>query len=242
MDTIEREIVIAAPIERVWEIVTTPSTWAAGSATPEPSATATSSRCAGRSTASAELRVVRDEPPNALRLPLGRERPRASATRSSSSRFTPEGDGTRVRVVESGWAHCDDRRRARAAARGQRRRLGARARRPGALRADRGRVTEDVFTALADPTRRRGPRPAGGARARHGDHPGRRAAREPPGGDQASRRPRPRRPGRRAAARSRGAVRRPARAAAGDGGVDGPTGGARGTRGSTRSAPSRKSE
>ena len=40
MDTIEREIVIAAPIERVWEIVTQPEHMGAGSATRAPSARA----------------------------------------------------------------------------------------------------------------------------------------------------------------------------------------------------------
>ena len=120
----------------------------------------------------------------------------------SSSSPSPRRTGRRVRVVESGFADAEGhptKVRARVA-RGQRRRLGARTRRPGALRADRHGVTEDVFTALADPTRRR----VLDLLAEHGHgtatSPGRRAAREPPGGDQAPRRPRPRRPGRLAAA------------------------------------------
>ena len=59
----------------------------------------------------ADLEVVREDAPEHVRLPLGRERQGGRATRSSSSRSPPEDDGTRVRVVESGFASLQGHRR-----------------------------------------------------------------------------------------------------------------------------------
>ena len=102
----------------------------------------------------AELHVVRSEPPHAFAYRWDANVKEAGDTLVEFT-LTPEGDGTRLRVVESGFASLatSDAERDRLRER-QRRRLGARARRPRALRALRPRVTEDVFTALADPTRR----------------------------------------------------------------------------------------
>ena len=153
-DTIEREILIGAPIERVWEIVTTPEhmgQWF-GDAGAERNGDVINMSWKEHGTA--ELRIVRSEAPSAFAYRWDANVPGIGDTLVEFT-LSPEGDGTRVRVVESGFATLATRRRAQAPARRQRRRLEARTRRPGALRADRHSVTEDVFTALADPTRRR---------------------------------------------------------------------------------------
>ena len=154
-DTIEREIVIAAPVERVWEIVTEPEhmgRWFGDAGAERDGDTIT---MRWEEHGEAELR---DRPLGARRTcspTAGTRTCPGSATRSSSSRSHPRATAPALRVVESGFASlAHQRRRAGAPARGQRRRLGARARRPRALRRVRGGVTEDVFTALADPTRR----------------------------------------------------------------------------------------
>ena len=154
MDTIEREIVIAAPPERVYEIVTQPEhmgVWF-GDAGAERDGDTIKMRWAEHG--EAELRVVEEQPPTKFAYRWDANDAGIGDTLVEFT-LTPEGDGTRVKVVESGWTKLHDHARApERAARGQHRRLEARARRPGALRADRHRVTEDVFTALADPTRR----------------------------------------------------------------------------------------
>ncbi len=100
----------------------------------------------------AELRVVRGSRRTSSPTAGTRTTP-ASATPSSSSP-RPRAPAARLKVVERLGRAAHERRAPGRAARRQRRRLEGGARRPRALRADRHRVTEDVFAALADPTRR----------------------------------------------------------------------------------------
>jgi uncharacterized protein YndB with AHSA1/START domain len=102
-DTIEREILIAAPIERVWEIVTTPEhmgRWF-GDAGAEREGDVITMRWQEYGTA--ELRVVRSEAPSVFAYRWDANVPEYGDTLVEFT-LSPEGDGTRVRVVESGWA------------------------------------------------------------------------------------------------------------------------------------------
>ena len=76
-----------------------PSTWAAGSATPAPSATATSSRCAGRSTARPSCASCA---PSRRHVFAYRWDANVAGIGDTLVEFTlaTEGDGTRVTVVE----------------------------------------------------------------------------------------------------------------------------------------------
>ena len=102
-DTIERDILIGAPIERVWEIVTTPEhmgQWF-GDAGAERHGDVINMSWYEHGTA--ELRVVRSEAPSAFAY---RWDANVGGIGDTLVEFTlsPEGDGTRVRVVESGFA------------------------------------------------------------------------------------------------------------------------------------------
>ena len=102
-DTIEREILIGAPIERVWEIVTTPEhmgQWF-GDAGAERHGDVINMSWKEHGTA--ELRVVRSEAPSAFAY---RWDANVGGIGDTLVEFTlsTEGDGTRVRVVESGFA------------------------------------------------------------------------------------------------------------------------------------------
>ena len=235
IDTIERTILIDAPIERVWDIVTAPEHMgqlvrrrrrlARRRRHHDALGGARRGRAAGRPRGAADT----------LRLPLGRERrrDRRHARRVHASRT--EGAGTRMQRRRERLATLRTARSARpscakatSAAGSTSSATWSATRRPSPC--DRGRLHR-----ARGPDPAPGPRPAGGARARHGDHPRRPAAREPPCGDQAPGRPRPRRARRRAAARSRGALRRPVRAAPATAAWMARLA-ARGTRGSTRSA------
>ncbi len=102
-DTIEREILIAAPVARVWEIVTTPDhmgRWF-GDAGAEQSGDVITMRWEEHGTA--ELRVVRSEAPREFAYRWDANVPDIGDTLVEFT-LTPEGDGTRLRVVESGWA------------------------------------------------------------------------------------------------------------------------------------------
>ena len=140
-----------------------------------------------------------------LRLPLegarrgpGRAaRPKATR-RSSSSRSTPEGDGTRLRVHESGFAalaYPEERRKANhddnvGGWEGMTRRA---ARVRGAGDGLSGAPGAEVLSALADPTRWRVLELHRRARRGHGDDAVGRAARQPRRRGQAPRGARPRR-------------------------------------------------
>jgi uncharacterized protein YndB with AHSA1/START domain len=101
MDSIEREIVIAAPPERVYAIVSEPEHIAQwfGDAGAERHGDVITVRWASDS--SAELRVVKEDPPHAFSYRWD------STVRVGDTlvefTFEPAGDGTRLKVVESGW-------------------------------------------------------------------------------------------------------------------------------------------
>ena len=102
-DSIERTIIIAAPIERVWDIVTTPEhmgRWF-GDAGAEREGDVIKMRW--EEYGQAELRVVRSEAPSVFAY---RWDANIKGVGDTLVEFTlsPEGDGTRVRVVESGFA------------------------------------------------------------------------------------------------------------------------------------------
>jgi uncharacterized protein YndB with AHSA1/START domain len=102
IDTIEREIVIAAPVERVWEIVTQPEhmgRWF-GDAGAERDGDVI--RMRWEKYGEAELRVVRAEAPNVFAYRWDANVPGIGDTLVEFT-LTPEDSGTRVRVVESGW-------------------------------------------------------------------------------------------------------------------------------------------
>ena len=101
-DSIERTILIAAPIERVWDIVTTPEhmgQWF-GDAGAERDGDVIKMRWAEHG--EAELRVVRSEPPTGFAYRWDANVAGIGDTLVEFT-LTPEGGGTRLKVVESGW-------------------------------------------------------------------------------------------------------------------------------------------
>ena len=103
VDTIEREIVIAAPVERVWEIVTEPEhmgRWFGDDGAERDGDTIT---VRWKEHGTGELHVVRSEPPHAFAYRWDAEVKEAGTTLVEFT-LTPDGDGTRLRVVESGFA------------------------------------------------------------------------------------------------------------------------------------------
>jgi uncharacterized protein YndB with AHSA1/START domain len=101
-DSIEREVLIAAPIERVWDVITRPEhigRWF-GDAGAEQEGDVIRVRWEDNQ---AELRIVHSEAPHAF---AWRWEPHIKGIGDTLVEFTlsPEGDGTRVRVLESGFA------------------------------------------------------------------------------------------------------------------------------------------
>jgi uncharacterized protein YndB with AHSA1/START domain len=101
-DTIEREILIAAPIERVWDVVTRPEhigRWF-GDAGAEQDGDVIRVRWEDNE---AELRIVRSDAPHAF---AWRWDTNIKGIGDTLVEFTlsSEGDGTRVHVLESGFA------------------------------------------------------------------------------------------------------------------------------------------
>lgn len=102
MTSIEREITIDAPVERVWDIVTQPEhmgTWFGDAGASRTGDTIT---MAWKEHGEAELRVVREEPPHVFAYRWDANDPGIGDTLVEFT-FTPEGAGTRLKVVESGW-------------------------------------------------------------------------------------------------------------------------------------------
>jgi uncharacterized protein YndB with AHSA1/START domain len=102
-DTIEREVLIAAPIERVWDVITRPEhigRWF-GDAGAEQDGDVI--RMRWEKYGEVELRIARSEPPRVF---AWRWDANIKGIGDTLVEFTlaPEGDGTRVRVVESGFA------------------------------------------------------------------------------------------------------------------------------------------
>ena len=102
IDTIEREIIIAAPIERVWEIVTTPEHMGQWFGDAGASRSGNVITMAWEQHGEADLEVVREEPPNTFAYRWDANDAGVGDTLVEFT-FTPEGDGTRLKVVESGW-------------------------------------------------------------------------------------------------------------------------------------------
>jgi uncharacterized protein YndB with AHSA1/START domain len=101
-DSIERTILIAAPIERVWDIVTTPEhigRWF-GDAGAERQGDVIKMRWEEHG--EAELRVVRSEAPTVFAYRWDANVAGIGDTLVEFT-LTTEGDRTRVTVVESGW-------------------------------------------------------------------------------------------------------------------------------------------
>jgi uncharacterized protein YndB with AHSA1/START domain len=103
IDTIEREILINAPIERVWEIVTTPEhmgRWFGDAGATRQGDVIT---MAWEKHGEADLEVVREEPPNVFAYRWDANVKEAGKTLVEFT-LNAEDAGTRVRVVESGFA------------------------------------------------------------------------------------------------------------------------------------------
>ena len=109
-DRIERETLIAAPLERVWSLVTQPGFWVAE----EADLAGTEAR-EGESMVATNaqygdfpVRVERVEPPTYVAYRWASAFPgqelRADNSTLVEFTLTPEGDNTRLRVVESGFA------------------------------------------------------------------------------------------------------------------------------------------
>ena len=103
IDTIEREILISAPIERVWEIVTTPEHMGQWFGDAGASRSGNVITMAWEKHGEADLEVVREEPPNTFAYRWDANVKEAGRTLVEFT-LTAEQDGTRVRVVESGFA------------------------------------------------------------------------------------------------------------------------------------------
>ena len=111
-DRIEREIMIDAPLETVWQVVTEPEhvgRWFSDSAEID-------LRPGGEAAltwdehGTAQARVERVEPPHFFSFrwarPVGAE-PRKGNSTLVELRLSAEGDGTRLRVVESGFRELE---------------------------------------------------------------------------------------------------------------------------------------
>ncbi|WP_371677300.1 SRPBCC domain-containing protein [Streptomyces sp. NBC_01276] len=109
-DRIERETLIEAPLERVWSLVTEPGFWVA-----EPESVAGTVAREGESMLAKNpqygdfpVRVEKVEPPTYVAYRWASAFPgeelRGDNTTLVEFTLTPEGDKTRLRVVESGFA------------------------------------------------------------------------------------------------------------------------------------------
>ena len=99
---IQRDIFIAAPVERVWQIVTRPEhlgTWFGDAGASRAGDTIT---MAWEEHGEAELRIVREDAPHAFSFRWDANDPGIGDTLVEFT-LAAEGDGTRLQVVESGW-------------------------------------------------------------------------------------------------------------------------------------------
>ena len=108
-DRIERETLIAAPLERVWSLVAQPGFWVADKASlPGTVAKEGESMVAKNAThGDFPVRVEKVEPPTYLAYRWASAFPGEELRKDNSTlvefTLTPEGDQTRLRVVESGF-------------------------------------------------------------------------------------------------------------------------------------------
>ena len=106
-DTIEREILISAPIERVWEIVTTPEHMGQWFGDAGASRSGNVITMAWEKHGEADLEVVREEAPNTFAYWWDANIKAAGRTLVEFT-LSEEDSGTRVRVVESGFAQLSE--------------------------------------------------------------------------------------------------------------------------------------
>lgn len=102
MNSIEREITIDAPVERVWDIVTRPEHMGVWFGDAGASRTGDTITMAWEQHGEAELRIVREDRPHVFAYRWDANDPGIGDTLVEFT-FTPEGSGTRLKVVESGW-------------------------------------------------------------------------------------------------------------------------------------------
>ncbi|WP_345630167.1 SRPBCC domain-containing protein [Rugosimonospora acidiphila] len=109
-DRIEREVVIAAPLERVWSLVAEPGFWVAEPASASGTVAREGDSMVARNAQYGDfpVRVEQVQPPTYLAYRwasafAGQELREDNSTLVEFT-LTPEGDKTRLRVVESGFA------------------------------------------------------------------------------------------------------------------------------------------
>lgn len=109
-DRIERETLIAAPLERVWSLVAQPGFWVADKASLPGTVAREGESMVAKNAEYGDfpVRVEKVEPPTYLAYRWASAFPGEELRENNSTlvEFTlaPEGDGTRLRVVESGFA------------------------------------------------------------------------------------------------------------------------------------------
>jgi uncharacterized protein YndB with AHSA1/START domain len=109
-DRIERETLIAAPLERVWSLVAQPGFWVAEEASLPGTVAREGESMVAKNAEYGEfpVRVEKVEPPTYLAYRWASAFPGAELRENNSTlvEFTlsPDGDKTRLRVVESGFA------------------------------------------------------------------------------------------------------------------------------------------
>jgi len=109
-DRIEREILIAAPLERVWSLVAEPGFWVADKASLPGTVAREGESMVAKNAEYGDfpVRVEKVEPPTYLAYRWASAFPRAELREDNSTlvefTLTTAGDQTRLRVVESGFA------------------------------------------------------------------------------------------------------------------------------------------
>lgn len=109
-DRIERETLIAAPLERVWELVAQPGFWVADKASLPGTVAREGESMVARNSEHGDfpVRVEKVEPPTYLAYRWASAFPGDELHEDNSTlvefTLTPEGDKTRLRVVESGFS------------------------------------------------------------------------------------------------------------------------------------------
>ncbi|MEV4189424.1 SRPBCC domain-containing protein [Streptosporangium canum] len=109
-DRIERETLIAAPLERVWSLVTEPGFWVADQANPPGTVAEEGESTVAKNAEYGDfpVRVERVEPPTYVAYRWASAFPGEELREDNSTlvefTLTPEGGKTRLRVVESGFA------------------------------------------------------------------------------------------------------------------------------------------
>jgi uncharacterized protein YndB with AHSA1/START domain len=109
-DRIERDTLIAAPLERVWALVTEPGFWVAGPASVSGTVAKEGESTVAKNAEYGEfpVRVEKVEPPTYVAYRWTSAFPGQELREDNSTlvefTLTPEGDKTRLRVVESGFS------------------------------------------------------------------------------------------------------------------------------------------